>query len=75
MCCPGQVKKKQCAALVADPGDKREAGAVAATGSWDLGDALSECGPGRYVAGVSHPSGDTGKFKTGSVHAVYCCSP
>jgi hypothetical protein len=68
LCCPGAVTQQNCMPLTDDMGDNREAGAVAATGDWDSGHYKLECGPGRYIAGVSHKPG-------GGVHAILCCSP
>jgi len=65
LCCPGAVSQQKCATLVMFGADAREAGATDAVPNAFTG----ECGPGRYIAGVSRlPSG-------GSAHAIYCCSP
>lgn len=67
LCCPGAVTQSSCATLVNDNGDDREPGAQAATGDWDYGNTKEECGPGRYIAGVSH-------YGSGQLHAILCCS-
>ena len=67
LCCPGAVTQANCATLNNAGGDNREAGAQAATGDWDYGYTKGECGPGRYIAGVSH-------YGSGQVHAILCCS-
>jgi hypothetical protein len=73
LCCPGTVRKQSCAAVVMDGKDDREAGAVAASGDWDPFFYKGECGPGRYVAGVSRTVAASATTIAGAGHALYCC--
>jgi hypothetical protein len=66
LCCAGDVRKRSCSTVEVRGKDDRESGAQ---GDWDLGHWKGECGPGRYVAGVSR--GPT----SGAPHRLLCCSP
>ena len=64
-CCPGDVARSRCNALVFDSADAREDPAAP---DWDTSDFYKgECGPGRYMAGVSMMP------ITGIPHAILCC--
>jgi hypothetical protein len=66
LCCPGTVTHTSCSARVFEGQDSRES---SATGDWDTYNWKGECGPDRYVGGLSrNPS-------SGAPHALLCCSP
>lgn len=66
LCCPGNVAHNACSARVFDGQDSRES---STTGDWDSNNWKGECGPGRYVGGLSRGTTD------GAPHALLCCSP
>jgi hypothetical protein len=66
LCCPGTVAHTSCSARVFDGQDSRE---TSTTGDWDPNSWKGECGPGRYVAGLSR------SVSGGAPHALLCCSP
>lgn len=66
LCCKGQALAHQdCATLVFSAANAREPGT---SGDWDSGRFKGECGPGRFVAGVSATADGTSKL-----HAIRCC--
>jgi hypothetical protein len=75
LCCPGTARAQSCArvGLPTPAGNARETGAEAATGNWDPSYFQLECGPGRYVAGVSRYLNATADAEGGGGHALYCC--
>lgn len=64
LCCPGSVAHNACATRVYHGSDSRES---FSSGDWDPGNWKGECGPGRYVAGVSRST------SSGEPHALLCC--
>jgi len=60
-CCKGRVQHTECAALAFDGQDAQERPA----NDWDPGFWKGECGPDRFVAGVSQ--------RAGVPHALLCC--
>jgi hypothetical protein len=74
LCCPGQVTKQNCASVVFFTADNREQ-ENPPSGDWDEGHFKGECGPGRYVAGVSRGVNALSPIVAGAVHALYCCAP
>ncbi len=66
LCCPGSVAHNACSTVAFSGGDARES---SASGDWDSGYRKGECGPGRYVGGVSR------YISGGAPHAILCCSP
>jgi hypothetical protein len=75
LCCRGQVAHKSCTTQVFYGQDAAEPGATDDTGDWDPNFAKGQCGPGRYVAGVSRFVVATGAAMAGAAHAVFCCGP
>ena len=66
LCCKGQgLTHANCATSVFETADAREAGT---TGDWDKGKFKGECGPQRFVTGVSVDADGTHKL-----HALQCC--
>jgi hypothetical protein len=64
LCCQGAVSHSACAARRFSSSDSRE---DSAAGDWDYGFYKGECGPGRYVAGVSRVT------SSGRPDAILCC--
>jgi hypothetical protein len=66
LCCKGRVAHNACGALTFAAGD---AGEPSLSSNWDNGFNKAECGPGRYMAGVSRDR------QSGAGNSILCCSP
>jgi hypothetical protein len=66
LCCPGQVAHGNCSAMPFERSDARE-WSDPTDDDWDPGYFKGECGPNRYVAGVSRNA------TTSGVHSILCC--
>jgi hypothetical protein len=73
LCCPGQVAHQACTTQVLYGQNAAEPGAIADTGDWDSGFTKGQCGPGRYLAGVSRFVGANAAAMAGAAHGVLCC--
>jgi hypothetical protein len=62
LCCTGAVAHATCATRFIGNNERE----TTDSWSWSPGDDMAECGPGRYVAGVSLTS-------HGTPHAILCC--
>jgi hypothetical protein len=67
LCCAGAVSHAACTAHAFHSGDSRENPAV---GDWDYGFNKADCGPGRFVAGVSR---NTRSLQYSGANSLLCC--
>jgi hypothetical protein len=67
LCCQGEVAHNNCTPHYFWNGGSREDNT---SGDWDYGFNKSDCGPGRYVAGVAR---DTRPGQPGGPDAILCC--
>jgi hypothetical protein len=67
LCCAGAVTHSSCTPHYYWKGGSRE---DTSTGDWDYGQNKSDCGPGRYVAGVAR---NIRSGQNGGADAILCC--